>query len=205
MTLVDPKDHILKVSCHYLYFWLRYKDLLLFFQKTSLRYRGYRGKGGKQFDEDDDDDDDDDDVVVDVEGQNEGQSVLWESERILKVSCQYLYYWLRYRGYRGSGGKYFDDDDEEDDDDDDDDDDDVDDEGQNEEQSVLWESGLILKVSWQYLYYWPRYRGYRGGGGKHFDDDDDEDNDEVDREGKNEGESVLWESECILKFSCQYL
>ena len=28
MTLVDPKDHILKVSCHYLYFWLRYKDLL---------------------------------------------------------------------------------------------------------------------------------------------------------------------------------
>ena len=28
MTLVDPKDHILKVLCHYLYFWLRYKDLL---------------------------------------------------------------------------------------------------------------------------------------------------------------------------------
>ena len=24
MTLVDPKDHILKVSCHYLYFWLKY-------------------------------------------------------------------------------------------------------------------------------------------------------------------------------------
>ena len=24
MTLVDPKDHILKVLCHYLYFWLRY-------------------------------------------------------------------------------------------------------------------------------------------------------------------------------------
>jgi hypothetical protein len=24
MTLVDPKDHILKVSCHYLYSWLRY-------------------------------------------------------------------------------------------------------------------------------------------------------------------------------------
>ena len=30
-------------------------------------------------------------------------------EHILKVSCQYLYYWLRYRGYRGRGGKYFDD------------------------------------------------------------------------------------------------
>ena len=30
---------------------------------------------------------------------------------ILKVSCQYLYYWLRYRGYRGRGGKYFDDED----------------------------------------------------------------------------------------------
>ena len=28
MTLGDPKDHILKVSCHYLYFWRRYKDLL---------------------------------------------------------------------------------------------------------------------------------------------------------------------------------
>ena len=27
MTLVDPKDHILKVSCHYLYFWLRYKGV----------------------------------------------------------------------------------------------------------------------------------------------------------------------------------
>ena len=25
MTLVDPKNHILKISCHYLYFWLRYK------------------------------------------------------------------------------------------------------------------------------------------------------------------------------------
>ena len=25
MYLVDPKDHILKVSCHYLYFWLRYR------------------------------------------------------------------------------------------------------------------------------------------------------------------------------------
>ena len=24
MTLVDPKDYILKVSCHYLYFWLKY-------------------------------------------------------------------------------------------------------------------------------------------------------------------------------------
>ena len=23
----DPKDHILKVSCHYLYFWLKYKGL----------------------------------------------------------------------------------------------------------------------------------------------------------------------------------
>ena len=126
------------------------------------------------------------------------------NDHILKVSCQYLYYWLRYRGYRGSGGKYFDDDDEEDDDDDDDDDDDVDDEGQNEEQSVLWESGLILKVSWQYLYYWPRYRGYRGGGGKHFDDVD-EDDDDVDLEGENERDSVLWESEHILKVSCQYL
>ena len=29
-------------------------------------------------DDDDNDDDDDDDVVVDVEGENEGQSVLWE-------------------------------------------------------------------------------------------------------------------------------
>ena len=64
ITLVDTKDHSLKVLCHYLYFWLRYKDFS-FLQKTSLRYRGYRGKGGKQFDEDDDDDDDDDDVVVD--------------------------------------------------------------------------------------------------------------------------------------------
>ena len=93
------------------------------------------------------------------------------------------------------------------DDDDDDDDDDVDDKGQNEEQSVLWESGCILKVLWQYLYYWPRYRGYRGGGGKHFDDvdEDDEDNDDVDHEGQNEGESVLWESERILKVLCQYL
>ena len=25
MYCVDPKDHILKVSCHYLYFWLRYE------------------------------------------------------------------------------------------------------------------------------------------------------------------------------------
>ena len=24
MTLVNPKDHILKVLCHYLYFWQRY-------------------------------------------------------------------------------------------------------------------------------------------------------------------------------------
>ena len=61
---------MLKLSCQYLYYW--------------LRYRGHRGRGGKYFD------DDDDVVVVDVEGQNEGQSVLWESERILKVLCQYL-------------------------------------------------------------------------------------------------------------------
>ena len=27
MYCVDPKDHILKALCHYLYFWLRYKDL----------------------------------------------------------------------------------------------------------------------------------------------------------------------------------
>jgi hypothetical protein len=68
------------------------------------------GRGGKYFD--DDDEDDDDEVAVDVEHQDELQSVLWESERIMKVSCQYLYYWLRYSGYRGRGGKYFDDDDE---------------------------------------------------------------------------------------------
>merc|ERR1712121_580826 len=137
---------------------------------------------------------------VDHEGQNEGDSVLRESERILKVSCPYLQELLRYREYRGRGGKYFDDDDE-DDDDGDDDDDDVDDEGHNEGQSVLWESGCILKVSWQYLYYWPRYRGYRGGGGKHFDDvdEDGEDNDDADHEGQNEGGTVLWESERILK------
>ena len=28
MTLGDPKDHILKVSCLYLYFWQRYKNWL---------------------------------------------------------------------------------------------------------------------------------------------------------------------------------
>ena len=83
---------------------------------------------------------------MDVEGQNEGQSLLWESERFLKVSCQYLYYWRRYRGYRCRAGKYFDDDDE-----DDDVDDVVDVEGQNEGQTVLWESERILKVSCQYL------------------------------------------------------
>ena len=27
MYLVDPKDHILKVSCYYLYFWLKYKHM----------------------------------------------------------------------------------------------------------------------------------------------------------------------------------
>ena len=102
---------------------------------------------------------------------------------------------MRYREYRGRGGKYFDDDD---------DDDDVNDDGQNEGESVLWESGHILKVLCQYLYYWPRYRG---GGGKHFDDvdEDNEDNDDIDHEGQNEGDSVLWESDCILKVSCQYL
>ena len=26
MYLVDPKDHILKVSCHYLNYWLRYSQ-----------------------------------------------------------------------------------------------------------------------------------------------------------------------------------
>ena len=57
------------------------------------------------------------------------------------------------------------------------------------EDSVLWESGCILKVLWQYLYYWPRYRG---GGGKHFDDvDEREENDDVDHEGQNEGESAF--------------
>ena len=29
MTLVEPKDHILKVSCHYLYFWQRYKGVTI--------------------------------------------------------------------------------------------------------------------------------------------------------------------------------
>ena len=43
-------------------------------------------------------------------------------ERILKVLCPYLQELLRYREYRGRGGKYFDDDDEDDDDGDDDDD-----------------------------------------------------------------------------------
>ena len=32
--------------------------------------------------------------------------------------------------------------------------------------------------------------------GNYFDDDDDDD---IDDEGQNEGQSVLWESECILK------
>ena len=27
MYLVDPKDHILKVSCPYLHFWLKYMDV----------------------------------------------------------------------------------------------------------------------------------------------------------------------------------
>ena len=43
---------------------------------------------GKYFDEEDDDDDDVE--LVDDQGQNEGESVLWEYERIRKVSCQYL-------------------------------------------------------------------------------------------------------------------
>merc|ERR1711951_245155 len=107
---------ILKVSWQYLYYW--------------PRYRGYRVGGGKNFDDVDEDGEDNDDV--DHEGQNEGETVLRESERILKVSCPYLQELLRYREYRGRGGKYFDDDDEDDDDGDDDDDDDVDDEGQNE-------------------------------------------------------------------------
>ena len=38
------------------------------------------------FDDVDEDDEDHDDV--DHEGQNVGESVLWECERILKVSCQ---------------------------------------------------------------------------------------------------------------------
>ena len=29
IILVDPKDHILKVLCHYLYFQLSYSDLLI--------------------------------------------------------------------------------------------------------------------------------------------------------------------------------
>ena len=29
MYLVDPKDHILKVQCHYLYFWMSYSGSLI--------------------------------------------------------------------------------------------------------------------------------------------------------------------------------
>ena len=110
MYWIDPKQHILKVSCQHLQYWLRYSD--------------HRGRRGKYFDEEDDDGDVE---LVDDQGQNEGESVLWDHERILKVSCRYLEEKLRYREYRGRGGKCFDDDDG--DDDDDDDDDDVDDEG----------------------------------------------------------------------------
>ena len=124
---------------------------------------------------DDDGDGDDDDGDVDDDGHNEGQSVLWESGCILKVSWQYLYYWPRYRGYRGGGGKHFDDVDE-----DGEDNDDVDHEGQNEGESVLWESERILKVSCQYLQELLRYREYRGRGGKYFDDDDEDDDDDGD-------------------------
>ena len=38
MYLVDPNDHILKISCHYLHFWLRYKD---FFFVTDRRTDGW--------------------------------------------------------------------------------------------------------------------------------------------------------------------
>ena len=38
MYLVDPKDHILKISCHYLYFWLRYKHMSRLSQKVTYRH-----------------------------------------------------------------------------------------------------------------------------------------------------------------------
>ena len=56
------------------------QDIQVAIQRCSTLH--FHNDGGD--DDDDDEDDDDDDVVV-VEGQNEGQRVLWESERILKV------------------------------------------------------------------------------------------------------------------------
>ena len=35
MYLVDPKDHILKVLCQYLFFWLTYECLLQWLQKCD--------------------------------------------------------------------------------------------------------------------------------------------------------------------------
>ena len=87
---------------------------------------------------------DEDNDDVDHEGQNEGESVLWESERILKVLCQYLQELLRYREYRGRGGNCFNDDDG---DDDDDDDDDVEDEGHNVGHGVrVFQNFTLLNI-----------------------------------------------------------
>ena len=80
MTLVDPNDHILKVSCHYLYFWLRYKpdtkrDKNVTEDRQTERQR-------------------------DKETDRTGSSLtLWmylidPKNHILKVSCHYLYFWL---------------------------------------------------------------------------------------------------------------
>ena len=48
MTLVEPKDHILKVSCHYLYFWQRYKGVTKRDKNVTDRQRDRQRDKGTQ-------------------------------------------------------------------------------------------------------------------------------------------------------------
>ena len=74
---VDPKDHILKVSCQYLYYWLRHRvkkeNRPIEIMSTHLKLIHVPR------------------VIHDI------LDVLCRpKDHILKVSCHYLYFWLSY-------------------------------------------------------------------------------------------------------------
>ena len=77
MYLIDPKNHILKVLCQYLYYWLRYRlnkeNRPIVIMPTTQNLPKYP-KSSMTF------------------------LMYWidPKDHFVKVSCQYHYYWLRY-------------------------------------------------------------------------------------------------------------
>ena len=86
MYLVEPKDHILKVSRHYLNFWLKYKHL------KNQGYKQGTNRGTNR----------------DTHNWSSMTFLMYfvdPKDHILKVLRHYLHFWLKYKHLKNQGYK----------------------------------------------------------------------------------------------------